>query len=214
MQTRKVLGVSMAVVFAIALTPAAFAGIAFPDYYFLEDAEVRIKDHPKAKDMGLKLEAYTTGNVPTVAGDLLGYGVLTDQWLIVTTSHAGVWDSELQSATNDPTWHNHYVLLQGDSECPGALIDNTLKVSVADLTWESPGNDPKIDDTEIKITNIPTGNPPAGTWRTATSLDGNPGAAVAVNTGNISDTFVSFQLSAGPSSQICVQVIDAITASD
>lgn len=208
MNTRTLLGISLAAVFAIAMTPAFAGGIA--SYYDVIDAEVREKNHPNSKDSGLKLEAYTATTIPTDGSDLLGYGVLTDgAWLVATTSHAGVLDSETQGVASNAVWHNHYVKLQGDGECPVSPVGG-LQLSVMDLTWQSPGTT-KIDGTEIKLTDIETGVP-TGTWNSGAG--GALGGVVAVNTGAISDQFVSFQLAGGPSSQICVIVNDIITASD
>jgi hypothetical protein len=209
MNTRTLLGISLAAVFAIAMTPAFAGGIA--SYYDVIDAEVREKTHPNGKDFGLKLEAYTATAIPTDGSDLLGYGVLTDgAWLVATTSHAGVLDSTKQTGgAADPIWHNHYVALTGDGECPVSPVGG-LQLSVSDLTWESPGTT-KIDGTELKLTTIDTGIP-SGTWHSGAG--GSEGGVVAVNTGIISDQFVSFHLMGGPSSQICVIVNDIITASD
>ena len=206
MNKKTLLGISLAAVFAFAMPPA-FAGIS--SYYDIIDAEVREKDHPIGKDSGLKLEANVGAPIPTDGSDLLGYGVLTDGWLVVTTSHGGVLDSEDQANAADPVWHNHYVQLQGDGECPVSPVGD-LQLSVADLTWESPGTT-KIDGSEVKLTAIDTGVP-SDTYHSGAG--GSEGSEVAVDTGAISGTFVSFQLSGGPSSQICVEVMDAIAASD
>lgn len=189
----------------IAIMPA-FAGAS---YYDIFAAEVREKDHPKGKDLGLKLEANVGAPIPTDGSDLLGYGVLTTDWIVVTTSHSGVLDSITQSGSSDPVWHNHYVTLGEDTDCPVSPVGE-LQLNVTDLTWETPGNT-KIDGAEVKLTAIKTGVP-SGTWHSGAT--GSPGGVVAVDTGTISDTFVSFQLAGGPNSEICVIVNDAITATD
>ena len=80
----------------------------------------------------------TAGSIPKDgSGDAFGYGILTDAGLdgvMVTTTHAGVRDSEVQDDASDPVFHNHYVeLATGLSGlCEGA--------EVADLTFESPGD--------------------------------------------------------------------------
>jgi hypothetical protein len=188
----------MVAVVAISITPALAQ--VLPAYFDISSAEVNTKKTP------LKLELYTLANVPVAGEDLLGYGVLTSggDSLIVTTSHGGALDSITQSSAADPVWHNHYVKLQSDSGCPAGLAG---QLSVSDLTWTSPGTT-KIDGTEVKLTNIPTGtfNLPSGvTLGTTTS---------SFNTGNPTDQVVSFQLSIGPTGQICVDVKDIITASD
>ncbi|RMD67631.1 hypothetical protein D6817_01030 [Candidatus Pacearchaeota archaeon] len=67
-----------------------------------------------------------------------GYGIITNKGtdaVIVSTTHSGVLDSELQRDENDPVWHNHLVKLGEVEECDGNL-------GVIDITWESPG---KVD---------------------------------------------------------------------
>jgi len=205
MNTKTLLGISLAAVLAVTVIPA----FAVVTYYDIDNAEVREKDHPNGKDNGLKLEANVGAPIPTDGSDLLGYGVLTDGWLVVTTSHAGVKDSVTQANASDPVWHNHYVSLVGDTDCPASPVGG-LQLSVADLTWESPGTT-KIDGSEVKLTNIETGVP-SGTWHSGAG--GSEGGVVAVDTDNILGTFVSFQLAGGPNSEICVIVNDAIAASD
>lgn len=70
------------------------------------------------------------------SGGAFGYGILTEAGLdgvIVTTTHKGVKDSELQDSASDPVFHNHYVKLATglSGQCDGP--------EVADLTFESPG---------------------------------------------------------------------------
>lgn len=45
------------------------------------------------------------------SGGALGYGIINSQGVIVTSTHKGILDSELQSNAKDPVFHNHYVLL-------------------------------------------------------------------------------------------------------
>jgi hypothetical protein len=71
------------------------------------------------------------------SGGAFGYGILTEAGLngvIVTTTHAGVKDSELQEDASDPVFHNHYLKLETGLSglCQGP--------EVADLTFESPGD--------------------------------------------------------------------------
>jgi hypothetical protein len=62
---------------------------------------------------------------------------LTDAGLdgiMITTSHAGVRDSEVQDDASDPVFHNHYV------ELATGLSGLCEGPEVADLTFESPGD--------------------------------------------------------------------------
>lgn len=79
----------------------------------------------------------THGHIPTDgSGDAFGYGIITSAGvnaIMVSTTHGGVRDSEVQKNNDDPGWHNHYVTLGKDDACgsgPG----------VKQITFESPGN--------------------------------------------------------------------------
>lgn len=185
----------------VAITVSPVLAQVLPAYFDITSAKVNTNNTP------LELELYTiAASIPVTGEDLLGYGVLTaaGDSLIVTASHGGVLDSILQSSAADPVWHNHFVKLQPDSACPVGLVG---QLSVADLTWISPGTT-KIDGTEAKLTQIPTGafELPSGTTLGKTNS--------IFNTGIPTNQIVSFQLSVGPVGQICVDVKDIITASD
>ena len=95
----------------------------------------------------------THGHIPTNGdGGAFGYGVLTDEGLdavVVSTTHAGVQDSEEQSNASDPVWHNHYVTLSQDSDYCG----NDSKVE--SITFESPGQ-VDIRDYNADLTKLPS----------------------------------------------------------
>ena len=102
---------------------------------FLNIRETTIDANPD--EMSAFLE--THGHIPTNGdGGAFGYGVLTDEGLdavVVSTTHAGVQDSEEQSNSSDPVWHNHYVTLGQDSD----YCRNDPKVE--SITFESPGQE-------------------------------------------------------------------------
>jgi hypothetical protein len=82
-----------------------------------------------------------------------GYGLLTKKGgndaIIVTTTHKGVLDSEVQKDANDPVWHNHFVSLAKDNQfCGGDL-------AVQSITFEQPG-DVSIHGQTAKLTDIPS----------------------------------------------------------
>ena len=82
-----------------------------------------------------------------------GYGLLTKKGgndaVIVTTTHKGVKDSEVQKDKNDPVWHNHFVSLGKDKQfCGGDL-------AVQSITFEQPG-DVSIHGQTAKLTDIPS----------------------------------------------------------
>lgn len=95
----------------------------------------------------------THGHIPTNGdGGAFGYGLLTSEGLdavVVSTTHAGVLDSEEQSNANDPVWHNHFVTLGDDSENCG---DDP---AVKSITFESPGQI-RIQDENADLTQIPS----------------------------------------------------------
>ncbi len=94
----------------------------------------------------------THGHIPTNGdGGAFGYGVLTTEGLdavVVSTTHAGVQDSEEQTDANDPIWHNHFVTLGENSDNCG----NDLQVE--SITFESPGQI-DIENSNADLTEIP-----------------------------------------------------------
>jgi hypothetical protein len=105
-----------------------------------------------ADDNDLSARLTTEGVIPT-GGDegAFGYGILTDDGnaILVSTTHAGVLDSEEQDYILDPTWHNHLVTLSEDiAECGEDQ-------GVQDITWQSPG-EVRINDNRARITDVPT----------------------------------------------------------
>src|SRR3712207_3750912 len=90
--------------------------------------------------------------IPTDGSEgAFGYGILTDDGdaILVSTTHAGVLDSEEQNYILDSTWHNHFVRLGDDvAECGEDQ-------GVIDITWQSPG-EVEINDNEARISDVPT----------------------------------------------------------
>jgi azurin len=95
----------------------------------------------------------THGHIPTNGdGGAFGYGVLTTEGLnavVVSTTHAGVQDSEEQTDANDPVWHNHFVTLGENSENCGKDLQ------VESITFESPGQ-VNIENSNADLTKIPS----------------------------------------------------------
>jgi len=94
----------------------------------------------------------THGHIPTNGdGGAFGYGLLTSEGLdavVVSTTHAGVLDSEEQDDANDPVWHNHFVTLGDDS------VNCGDDPAVKSITFESPGQI-RIQDENADLTQIP-----------------------------------------------------------
>ena len=125
----------------------------------------------------------THGHIPTNGdGGAFGYGLLTSEGLdavVVSTTHAGVLDSEEQDDANDPVWHNHFVTLVDGSENCGT--DKAVK----SITFQSPGQI-NIDDSNADLTQIP--NSLSGT-------DALTGDDLTLSPGTDVNDVVSFKLS-------------------
>ena len=93
------------------------------------------------------------GHIPKDgSGGAFGYGILTTQQLsaiMVSTTHAGVLDSEDQRNANDPRWHNHYVSLANvpDDACGS-------DPAVTAITFQSPG-EVIVNNNKAVMTNLP-----------------------------------------------------------
>ena len=99
----------------------------------------------------LEARLITEGVIPTDGSEgAFGYGILTEDGdaILVTTTHAGVLDSEEQNYILDPTWHNHFVRLGEVAECGEDQ-------GVVDITWQSPG-EVEINDNIASISGVPT----------------------------------------------------------
>jgi hypothetical protein len=114
-------------------------------FLVIESARVTVDDDE------LEAELTTEGEIPTDGSEgAFGYGILTNDGdaILVSTTHAGVLDSEEQNYILDPTWHNHILRLGDVEQCkenPG----------VVDITWQSPG-EVEIDDNNAEISDVPT----------------------------------------------------------
>jgi hypothetical protein len=113
--------------------------------HHLHDATVKVSDKDFTAEMN------SLGLMP-LAGEsgAVGYGVLTDKGtdvVVVSTTHAGVYDSEVQKDASDPVWHNHIVKLGAVELCgenPGVI----------DISFESPG-DITVKNDGLVMVNIP-----------------------------------------------------------
>src|SRR5919106_1559421 len=138
------------------LVTAGFIGILFASpvlatvaesFLVIERARVAVEDNE------LEARLITEGLlIPTDGSEgAFGYGILTDDGdaILVSTTHAGVLDSEEQNYILDPTWHNHFVTLNEDIE------QCSPDPGVGDITWQSPG-EVEIDDNNAEISDVPT----------------------------------------------------------
>lgn len=124
----------------------------------------------------------THGLIPeNGAGGAFGYGLLTagGDSIIVTTTHAGVLDSETQGGdANNPIWHNHFMhLVEGKTGlCDGLEIDT--------ITFEQPGA-VNIRGPTASLSDIPS---------SFTGTDALTMAPLILSPGNNIEQTVSFKL--------------------
>lgn len=156
----------------------AFASTETSNEDFLNIREATID--ADSDEMSAFLE--THGHIPTNGdGGAFGYGILTTEGLdavVVSTTHAGVLDSEEQTGVNDPVWHNHFVTLGQDSDNCG----NDLNVEA--ITFQSPG-EVDTNDNNADLTEIPA---------SFSGTDAFSGDDLTIDPGTDVDDVVSFRL--------------------
>jgi len=177
MKNQTFISISMLLILAVSPLTMAFASTSSDDD-FLDIREATID--ATSEEMSAFLE--THGHIPTNGdGGAFGYGVLTTEGLdavVVSTTHAGVQDSEEQTNTNDPVWHNHFVTLAQDSDNCG----NDLKVEA--ITFQSPGQ-VDVNDNNADLTEIPA---------SFSGTDALSGDDLTIEPGTDVDDVVSFKL--------------------
>src|ERR671914_1193038 len=135
MNDKIMLGLLIAAGFIGTTVAAPALAQALESFLIIEKAEVSANGE-------LEATLFTEGVIPTDGSEgAFGYGILTDDGnaILVSTTHAGVLDSEEQDYILDPTWHNHFVTLNEDIE------QCSPDPGVGDITWQSPG-EVEIDD--------------------------------------------------------------------
>jgi hypothetical protein len=124
--------IAAAFVGAFSLAPVLATTVS--DFLTIDRAAVIVDEENEETAAFLR----TAGSIPKDgSGGAFGYGILTDAGLdgvMITTTHAGVRDSEVQDDASDPVFHNHYV------ELATGLSGLCEGPEVADLTFESPGD--------------------------------------------------------------------------
>lgn len=149
---------------------ASVAATATPDYRIIDKAVVA-RDANKVQAV---LQAH--GHIPTKGeGGAFGYGILTAEGLkavMVSTTHAGIKDSEDQRTAADPRWHNHYVSLGFPTGTPCGIDPQVIAI-----TFQSPG-DVVVSKNKAIMSNLPgkfTGTSPPPDGKSVTI---NPGTNV------------------------------------
>jgi hypothetical protein len=84
--------------------------------------------------------------------EAFGYGILTGDSAIVSTTHKGVLDSETQNGDKfNPVFHNHYVKLVNDLICGGGP---TVIPDAQHITFDSPGK-LTVSGSALSLNNLP-----------------------------------------------------------
>ena len=181
MNTKTILGISLAAVFAVSLLGGAYAS----GYLTIESASVSAT----ATEI-TKAKINTGDKIPTKGEAALGYGIVTSGTdLVVATTHAGVLDSEEQKGDpTSPKWHNHYVKLAPDAACVSPVNPSGLRV--VDISYESPGK-VHVKSDKIELKDVPLGVIP-------THIGIAPNAVSVATTGTYVGAVASFTLSVIP----------------
>jgi hypothetical protein len=168
----------------IVLAPAIASTIE--DFLDIERATVDISDHKLNK-----AKIQTESHIPTDGSEgAFGYGIITDRGLeavIITTTHAGVYDSEEQDDAGDPVFHNHYVALAEDRDKCGK------DPKVEKITFESPG-EVDIQKKNAILENVPLKFKGTSVTPVTDEEDVEFGKDIKFKAGNDVDNVVSFKL--------------------
>jgi len=177
--TKTILGISLAAVFAISLLGSAYA----TGYLTIESASVTATPTEITK-----AKIYTGEKIPKKGEALFGYGIVTSGTdLVVATTHAGVLDSQKQKGDPmSPKWHNHYVKLAEDVGCEDP-VTNPLGLRVVDISYESPGK-VNVKGDKIELKDVPLGTD------IPTHIGIAPNAVSAATTGTYGGAVTSFEL--------------------
>jgi hypothetical protein len=178
MSSKALFGLLVGGAFAASMLLAPVLASAVNGFLTIQNAKVFVNpDTDRIREI-----LVTEGLVPTDgSAGAFGYGTITNDGdaIFVTTTHAGVVDSEKQKFIADPVFHNHLVRLGAVDACgsdPGVI----------DITWQSPGR-VAINNHRVLLSQIPTGEVDATHSITGTPLSMTLGDDVAA--------VVSFQLS-------------------
>ena len=134
-QTKTILGISLAALFAVFMIAPAFAA----GHLAITEAEVDDDE----------VEIQVAADIPTDgSAGAFGFGAFTtDGKVVAVTTHGGVGpDSETQEDASDPAFHSHLVELTDVTGCASGL-------AVADVSFEEIATF-EVDDDEVEIEDI------------------------------------------------------------
>ena len=134
-QTKTILGISLAALFAVFMIAPAFA----VGHLTITEAEVDDDE----------VEIEVAADIPTDgSGGAFGYGVIGSTGILVAATHGGVGpDHPDQEDQSDPVMHTHEITLGPNLGCP----DNLAIASII-----NPSFDIEVDDNELEIEDIST----------------------------------------------------------
>ena len=196
--SKKVLTISLAAIFGVAMIASPIAVDAMGSFLDIKSASVDA-DTDELNKAVIK----TFGHIPK-NNAAIGYAVGTTNFdpvtggtLIVATTHPGVLDSEDQKGDiMSPKWHNHYVEVGAVEACDG--------VGVLDISYESPGK-VKVKGKKIELKDVPLGD-------VDTHFGLAPNALNDFSTGETIPVVGSFQLrpltGAGGLEAVCVDNVN------
>ncbi len=177
MSSKALFGLVIAAGLVASMLAAPVLAAAVTDFFTIYRAKIYV-DPDRDR---LRATLVTGGAIPTDGSEgAFGYGILTKDGnaIVVSTTHAGVLDSEDQDFIMDPVFHNHFVRLGKVDRCgtnPG----------VVDISWQSPGR-VLIDENKARIGGIPTDE-----IRATHSITGKP---LKMTLGEQVESAVSFKL--------------------
>jgi hypothetical protein len=185
MKYQEILSIFILLVLVTSPMSLAFASTSNGDDDYLDIREATID--ADSDEMQAFLE--THGHISTTGDEgAFGYGILTTEGLdavVVTTTHGGVHDSELQEDASDPVWHNHFVALTSESDNCG---DN---LEIESITYESPG-EVSIEDNTADLRDIPASF--TGTQVVPSFTEASLGDDITLEPGTDVSDVVSFKL--------------------
>jgi hypothetical protein len=186
MKNQQILSIFILLVLVTSPMSLAFASTSNgddDDYLDIREATI----DADSEEMQASIE--THGQISTTGDEgAFGYGISTTEGLdavVVTTTHAGVHDSELQEDASDPVWHNHFVALTSESDNCGDDLQ------IESITYESPG-EVSIEDNTADLRDIPASF--SGTEVDPSFTEASLGDDITLEPGTDVSDVVSFKL--------------------
>ncbi|HET6517881.1 MAG TPA: hypothetical protein VFG25_06660 [Nitrosopumilaceae archaeon] len=138
MNSRAILGISLAAFFAVSMT---ILPVTASDSSFLDIVGVKISANQNSAQIT------TAASIPTDGtSGLFGYGIPAANGVLGITSHGGAFDSEGQDDADDASFHTHLVTATPSKQCPNGVL-------VTSASFEEVGN-ANVAGNKITVANI------------------------------------------------------------